>query len=121
MQVPLKEFHLLKSKVRLSVLVLSALLIFVFYCPLLLQPFLYIFDLQGDGLNSWYLIKYQLLHGGFSTEFNGMNYPFTESIYHLDAQPLVLYSCKLLGRWFNLSEIFVPVIFYLVIFSTVAT
>jgi hypothetical protein len=109
----------MRLRLRLVTILLAAVLILIFYSPVIFHPSSFIFGTDGDGLKYWYFMKYHMqdVPAPF-TEFRGMNYPFTESIYNLDAQPALLFILKWINTHIiNVTENFMVIVYLLVFFS----
>ncbi|HKR06957.1 MAG TPA: hypothetical protein VJY62_20135 [Bacteroidia bacterium] len=109
----------MKFRLRSVTILLAAILLLIFYYPVIFHPSEFIFSTDGDGLKYWYFMKYHIIDVSASfTEFRGMNYPFTESIYNLDAQPALLFVLKWINTHvINITENFMVIIYFLVFFS----
>ncbi|MEP7169259.1 MAG: hypothetical protein ABI855_07795 [Bacteroidota bacterium] len=109
----------MRPRLRLVTILLAAVLILIFYNPIIFHPSSFIFATDGDGLKYWYFMKYHMLDDSAPfTEFRGMNYPFTESIYNLDAQPALLFILKWINTHIiNITENFMVIIYFLVFIS----
>lgn len=80
---------LTKYKFIFLTLLVSVLLLFWFYGPVLLAPNDFLFAPDGDGIKNYYTFIYQAQFGETFDQFNGMNYPYYEHIVYTDAHPLL--------------------------------
>jgi hypothetical protein len=73
--------------------------LYLFY-PILLQPNSYLFGNTGDGLKNYFTFTYYIQNNHSWTNFEGMNYPFGESIFYTDGHPLLAVIIKSIGNIF---------------------
>ena len=76
---------------------LALLAIVLFFGNILKNPNQIYFSSGGDGFKSYYGAMYHLNYDSTYFHFQGMNYPYGESIFFTDNQPLVTNSVK----WFS--------------------
>ena len=69
-------------------LLLSTLLLFLYFGSVLRAPGHYMFNTDGDGMKNYFSFAWHAEHDTSITTFSGMNYPFGEHIDYPDAQPL---------------------------------
>jgi len=69
-------------------LLLSTLLLFLYFGSVLRAPDHYMFNTDGDGMKNYFSFAWHAEHDTSITTFSGMNYPFGEHIDYPDAQPL---------------------------------
>lgn len=81
----------------LLTIVLSAIVLFFFFGPILKNPNRVYFASGGDGFKSYYGSIYHLQVDSSYLKFEGMNYPYGESVFFTDNQPLLTNSVK----WFS--------------------
>ncbi len=117
--------RIFSDKGLLLTLVLSLVILIVFYGKLLLHPCTTYFGASGDGLQIYYETLY---HTKFDPEFwrqQSINYPYGESIFFTGAMPFVNNLVKIFGPsaaplgvgLINLLMLFSPVIGALVIYA----
>ena len=70
--------------------------LYLFY-PILLHPNSYLFGNTGDGLKNYFTFTYYIQNNHSWTNFEGMNYPFGESIFYTDGHPLLAVIIKSIG------------------------
>ena len=73
--------------------------LYLFY-PILLHPNSYLFGNSGDGLKNYFTFTYYIQNNHSWTNFEGMNYPFGESIFYTDGHPLLAVIIKSIGYIF---------------------
>lgn len=73
--------------------------LYLFY-PILLHPNSYLFGNTGDGLKNYFTFTYFIQNNYSWTNFEGMNYPFGESIFYTDGHPLLGVIIKAIGYIF---------------------
>jgi hypothetical protein len=82
-----------KKGILLS-LVLGFTVLFLFFGPILKDPNQVYFAPSGDGLKSYYGAIYHLKYDSSYFQFKGMNYPYGESVFFTDNQPLLTNTVK---------------------------
>lgn len=72
----------------LTLLLLTAALMYAVLGPIVLHPGQYAFAAGGDGTKNYYSLLYHLRYGQ-GTHFTGMLYPFGDHLVYADGQPLL--------------------------------
>jgi len=85
------------KKGALLTCVLSVLTILFFFGPILKNANNNYFAAGGDGFKSYYGAIYHLKYDSAYTRFEGMNYPYGESVFFTDNMPLLTNTVK----WFS--------------------
>ncbi len=75
-------------------IVFTIILLFAYYGEILLHPNNYFFTNNDDGMKNYYTYAYFIKNGDFSTNFNGMNYPYGEHLQFTDCQPFLAFIVK---------------------------
>ena len=70
--------------------------IYLLFGQALLSPNAYLFSGEGDGLKSYYCAQYHVQYDKAYWHTYAMNYPYGESVFFTDGQPLVSNSIKFL-------------------------
>lgn len=78
-----------KKIALLTVVVGSVFFLQFFYGHLISSPNTYLLTGQGDGLKSYYVMKYHIENDSSYLHFTGMNYPFGEHIGYTDGIPAI--------------------------------
>jgi hypothetical protein len=101
----------------------------VMYSHLLLSPNQYMMSDTGDAVKNYYTFAHYLKHNHSTFNFEGMNYPYGESIFYTDGHPgpallfkplfelfpgLSNYSVGILNYFILLSFVFTCVLLYLI-------
>lgn len=73
--------------------------LYLFY-PIILRPNAYFFGSSGDGLKNYFSFTYYVQNNHSWTNFEGMNYPFGESVFYTDGHPLLAVIIKGIGYLF---------------------
>ena len=88
-----------KSFLRLIHLMLCVFLLLGFHSRALFRPGDYYFDLESDGMRTYYVMMYHTADlSAPDFKFRGMNYPFGENLNYMDALPLVTVLFRAGGR-----------------------
>jgi len=87
----------------LITLFLSILLLYVFFGDLLKTPNEVFFAKSGDGLKSYYGTMYHIRYDTSYFRFQGMNYPYGESVFFTDNQPAIANLIKFVSE--NITDI----------------
>lgn len=99
-------------------IVLSLVLIMSFYGSIVKNPDHYYFASGGDGFKSYYGAIYHLENDSTYFQFQGMNYPYGESVFFTDNQPLLTNIVKLISdNVIDIREHIVGIINLSMIFS----
>lgn len=78
----------------LTTIFLSLVAITFFFSDILKSPNEYYFSEHGDGFKSYYGAIYHLQYDSSYFHFEGMNYPYGESVFFTDNQPLITNTVK---------------------------
>jgi hypothetical protein len=81
----------------LLTLLLSCIVLFLFYRPMLKDPNQVYFSPSGDGLKSYIVSIYHLEHDTSMFRNNAMNYPYGEMAFFTDCQPMITNPVKFLN------------------------
>jgi hypothetical protein len=104
----------------LSTLLLSTIILFVYYGELLKAPNTKYFSNSGDGLKTYYVGTYHIKYDSTYFRSQGMNYPYGESIFFVDGHPLIANSIKFISNNItDISDYFVGTINMLMLVSLV--
>lgn len=78
-------------------LLLSFFVLNSFYYDVLFAPNKHVFNPSGDGLKNYYTAAYFIKNNQSLTSFEGMNYPYGESVMYTDGHPALSYILKTLS------------------------
>lgn len=92
-----------RKKGLLLTSILSLSIIFFFFGKIISTPNKYYFAAGGDGFKSYYGSLYHLDVDSTYSKFEGMNYPYGESVFFTDNQPLLTNTVKWISN--NLVDI----------------
>lgn len=103
----------------LALLIASALvLLCTFYSEVLLRPNSYVFSAEGDGISNYYSTIYHIKHDTTYAHFGGMNYPYGETVYVMDCQPILANTLHFVNNNIvDISEYSVGVLNYLMVLA----
>ncbi len=91
----------------IATVLVSALIIFIYFAPVVKTLNTSIFTSGGDGLKSYYCYLYHIKHDHSDLKFEGMNYPYGESVFFTDNQPFLSeamrIACKVVPGLYNYS------------------
>lgn len=73
----------------IATVVISAVLICIYFTPVVKSLNTTLFCSGGDGLKSYYCYLYHIKDDPTALRFNGMNYPYGETIFFTDNQPFL--------------------------------
>jgi len=79
-----------------TVLIAGTLFLFYYFGHFVTSPNSYLLTSHGDGLKSYYVMKYHLEHDDSNLHFEGMNYPYGEHYGFTDGVPALTWICKTL-------------------------
>lgn len=91
-----KVFSFLK-KGWVITLMLGFLVLNSFYHDVLFAPNKHVFNPSGDGLKNYFTSAYFIKNNQSLSSFDGMNYPFGESVMYTDGHPALSYFLKTLS------------------------
>jgi len=62
---------------------------------------------EGDGFKNYFTVAYQVLHGTSPIDFEGLIYPYGDTIFYTDCQPIVMWLMQILHflGWKNIPVI----------------
>lgn len=89
-----------RKKGGVAVIMLSSIFVFIFYGNILLSPNSYLFNPSGDGMKNYYTYAYYIQNNKDLVEFEGMNYPYSESFMYTDCHPIQAIVLKFLTNVF---------------------
>jgi len=87
-----------KSKCVGLVLLISALTVCFLYYDVVFHLNDYLFASKGDGLPNYFTCLYHIKYDTGYLNFNGMNYPYGESIFMVDCQPFLSSFLKFISN-----------------------
>ena len=109
---------MLKRGTIYTTVILSAALLYLFFAPIVRNPNQIYFAPGGDGLKAYYGALYHLEYDTDAFRMNGMNYPYGESIFFTDSQPLVVNTIEFISNHFvDISGYTVAIINLLMLLS----
>ncbi len=82
----------------LSTCLLCFLFLVIFYNPILFSPNDHMLSTQVDGLNNYYSFAYHIKHDKDYWQFDGMKYPFGETLQYVDAAPILSTTLKFISN-----------------------
>lgn len=93
----LKEFSIKHFWLILTVL---AVLIFLVgsFGEVLLSPDSYCVRPSGDGVKNYFTVSYQVKHGTDYLNFKGLNYPYGDTVFYTDGQPIFNWLLQFLNE-----------------------
>ncbi len=92
----------LKSGLTLTI-ILSFVLLFIFYSKLIFSINSVYFVDSGDGIQSYFGVYYHVMHDTSLFQFRGMNYPYGESVFFSVNPPLIGILLYLLNQVVDVS------------------
>ena len=105
----------------LLLIALIGFFIYLFY-PILLHPNKFAFGSTGDGLKNYFTFTYYIQNNHSLSNFEGMNYPFGESVFYTDGHPLLAFLIKLISFIIpSISNYSVGILNLFLVFSLVLT
>ncbi|MCX6223814.1 MAG: hypothetical protein NTV01_03545 [Bacteroidia bacterium] len=91
----------------IATLLISAILICIYFAPVVKSLNTSLFNGGGDGFKSYYCYLYHIKDDSTALRFEGMNYPYGESVFFTDNQPLLSEAmrqlCKVFPDLYNYS------------------
>lgn len=89
-----------------------------FYGKVLLHPNSYLFNTYGDGIKTYYTYAFHIKNDSSYAAFNGMNYPYTETIFFAGTQPALSTFIKLISEVFpSIADYSIGIMNWLMIIS----
>lgn len=107
-----------KTAPFVSLIILSSILVFIYYGKIMTNPNGYLFANSGDGIKNYYTYSYYINNDNLSTDFTGMNYPYGEHFQYTDCTPLVAFTVKLFP---SLHDKSIGILNFFMIFSIILT
>lgn len=96
--------------------------VFAFYGKVLISPDNYMFSVSGDGIKNYFTFTYHIKYDSSYANFEGMNYPYGESILYTDCHPILANTIKFLSlRIPSLENYSVGLLNLFMIFSIILT
>lgn len=93
------RFFPTKNNIGLIAVVLMTLAgIFLIFGEIAIRPGKYLLASDGDGLKSYYISEYHIRYDSSYWHSGAMNYPWGESMFYTDGQPLLTNSVKVLDK-----------------------
>lgn len=106
-----------KKNPVLILLLITTILICLFFGKIIIQPNTYIFSTVGDGVKNYYTAAYYIKYDN-GTHFTGMNYPYGEHVVYTDNQPIISFVLNLIQNYlFAISHYTFGIFNILMIFS----
>ena len=111
------------EKIQITIVVaLSSFLLFLFYHKIILNLNDSLFSITNDGLKNYYNYLYHIKHDGGYFAFNGMHYPYGESIFLVDCHPFLATVIKLFSQnILDISDYALGILNFLMLGSTVVS
>ncbi len=104
----------------LLVVALAVTFLFVFYGQVLLSPNSYCFSSSGDGIKNYFTFVSYVDNNADLTNFEGLNYPYGESMLFTDCHPIIAAPARLLQSYFPWIGVYgVGLLNFLMLFSFV--
>lgn len=111
------KFIKLKYKI-IIVWFLAITSLFALYSNIITNPNSYIFQSEGDASKNYYTYKYYIDKNNSWTQFEGMNYPYGESIIFTDSQPGLSFFIKAASKVFpNIKDFDIGIMNYMILIS----
>lgn len=86
-----------------SISILSTLMLiflFSFYGKFLISPNSYLIGTEGDAMKNYYTYQYLIKNNEGVTEFDGMNFPYSENFMYTDCHPVQAAVLKVINSYF---------------------
>ena len=106
-----------KNIALIILIIISFGFIAFFYGDILCSPNEYMFNNEGDALKNYANIKYHIEYDKDFTSYNGVFYPYGESIIFTDIHPLIASFYKLLSFVFPIADYIVGIINLQILYS----
>jgi hypothetical protein len=104
----------------LIVVIISLLLLFIFYGKIVLSLNTTFLSTEGDGIQSYFNTCYQVKHNASWMYSYSMNYPYGEVAFYTLSQPLVAGPIKLISNHIaDISGYTIAIINFLILFSII--
>lgn len=108
---------ILKDKGRLITVLITALILFWYFFDCIINLNSKLLTGGSDGLQAYYTSLYHLKFDSEFWHFRGMNYPYGESVFFTNGQPLIINFLKLIQPILDVSNYVVAILNLLVILS----
>lgn len=106
------------KKYFLILVVISLIIMVIFYQKVIFQPNQMLFESSGDALKNYYTYAYFVKNDTSYTESACVNYPYGEHFSYLDAQPAVAFPVKILADIFpGVADYSIGILNFCLIFS----
>ncbi len=103
-------------------IILSSLIVIIFYGKVLFHPNNYLFNTTGDAIKNYYTYYYHIANDTSYINFQGMNYPYGEHYLYIDCHPVFSNIFHFLGQYFdNIHEYSIGFINWFMIISIFLT
>jgi len=79
-------------------IIISSIFILIFYHNVLFHPNSYLFTDWGDGIKNYYTYAYYIDKNVDTWNHEGLNYPYGESMFYTDCQPIIAFSIKSIAK-----------------------
>ena len=104
------------------VTVLSSAFVLFFYHKIIFNLNDSLFAVTGDGLKNYYNYLYHIKHDSSYFAFNGMHYPYGESIFLVDCHPFLATTIKFFSQnIFDISDYSLGILNFLMLASLVVS
>ncbi|MFA9388720.1 MAG: hypothetical protein ACERKD_02870 [Prolixibacteraceae bacterium] len=108
----------MKLKKLLPILIITAFIIVLLFRNVIFNLNTVYFSDHGDGLKSYYCATYHAVHDSTAGHFEGMNYPWGESVFFTDGQIPITNTVRFIDRHiFPCAHKLVGIINFMLIFS----
>ena len=108
---------ILKNKGRLYTFIITAFILFWYYFDCIIHINSKLLTGGSDGLQAYYTALYHLKFDSKFWHFEGMNYPYGESVFFTNGQPLIINLLKFIQPVLDLSNYVVAILNLLVLAS----
>ncbi len=106
-----------RTKGITATLLLSFIILFFFFSPILFNPNVYYFSKGGDGLQTYFQAIYHTKYDSSLVHQQSINYPYGESVFFTGCMPSITNGLKLLKPIIDLSDQTVGIINLLMLLS----
>jgi len=100
----MKIKNLFSDKGLLYTLLISSIVLFIFYGEVLLNANHRYFAGNGDGMQSYYNTLYHIKFDKSYLHSDGLNYPYGENVYYTGNHPLISNSIKFISKFVDISD-----------------
>jgi len=81
----------------ISLVTIGAIIVFMFYGKIVVNPNSYLFGNTGDGIKNYFTYIHHINNDSTYLNFEGMNYPYGEHFLYTDSHPVLVNTFKLLS------------------------